>query len=96
MNSRDEYLQKFKANLDQWNADIDKLEAKAREAQADAQAQYHKQLDDLRQMRDEALQRYTEVQNATVEAWDTMAQGTEKAWQAWFDAFQDARSKFKL
>ena len=95
MTERDEYLQKFKAKLDEWNADIDKLETKAQEAQANAQAQYHKQIEALREMRDDAQKRYNEMQNAAVGAWDAMVQGTEKAWQAWFDAFEDARSKFK-
>ena len=37
MSSREEYLAKAKAKLDEWDADIDRLEAKANEAQADAQ-----------------------------------------------------------
>ena len=96
MTSRDEYLQNFKDKLDEWNTDIDALEAKTRNAQADMQAQYRKQLEAMREMRDDALKRYNELQGATVEAWDVMAQGTEKAWQAWVDAFAEARSKFKL
>ncbi len=95
MTSRDEYLEKFKAKLDEWNADIDELEAKARDAQADVDAQYREQLARLREMRDEALDRYTEMQGAAVDAWDDMVQGTEKAWQTWRDAFQTARSKFQ-
>ena len=95
MTSREEYLQRFKRQLDEWNDDIDELEVKAREAQAGAQARYREQLEALRKMRDDAWQRYTEMQRATVDAWDAMAQGTEKAWHAWVDAFDDARSKFK-
>ncbi len=95
MTSRDEYLEKFKAKLDEWNADIDKLEAKARAAQADMQAEYREQLDALRRTRDEALKEYDKVQNAAVDAWDAMVQGSEKAWQAWTDAFENARSKLK-
>ncbi len=95
MTSRDEYLDKFKAKLDEWNADIDKIEAKARDAQADVQAQYESQLKALREMRDDALEQYNQMQNAAVDAWDSMVQGTEKAWQAWVGAFDDARAKFK-
>lgn len=95
MTSRDEYLEKFKANLDEWNAEISKLEARAREAQADAKIQYEKQLASLREMRDDAQEKFMEMQNATTEAWDAMLKGTEKAWQAWVGAFEEARSKFK-
>jgi DNA anti-recombination protein RmuC len=95
MTSRDEYLKQFKANLDDWNAQIDKLEEKAREAQTGAKAQYEKQLELLHEMRDEAQKNFSEMQNATTAAWDVMLQGTEKAWHTWVNAFEDARSKFK-
>ena len=54
MSSRDDYLDQFKAKLDEWNAEIDKLESNARQAQADAKVQYDKQLEALREMRDDA------------------------------------------
>jgi len=94
MTSRDEYLEKFKASLDEWNAEIDKLESNARRAQADARVQYDKQLEALREMRDDAQAKFSEMQNTTTEAWDVMVKGTEKAWQAWGSAFENARSKF--
>lgn len=94
MTSRDEHLESFKVKLDEWNAEIGKLESNAREAQADAKAQYDKQLESLREMRDDAQKKFSEMQNATAEAWDVMLQGTEKAWNAWASAFEDARSKF--
>ncbi len=94
MTSRDENLEAFKAKLDEWNAEIDKLESNARQVQADAKAQYDTQLESLREMRDDAQSKYSEMQNATAEAWEAMVQGTEKAWQAWANAFEDARSKF--
>ena len=94
MTNRDEYLEKFKAKLDEWNTEIDKLERNARQVQADAMAQYDKQLESLREMRDDAQRKYSEMQNTTTEAWDVMLQGTEKAWQAWGSAFENARSKF--
>ncbi len=94
MTDRDEYLEKFKARLDEWNADIDKLEIKAHEAQANAKAQYEKQLVTMREMRDDAQKKFSEMQKATDEAWDVMLRGTEKAWQTWASAFEKARSKF--
>jgi chromosome segregation ATPase len=94
MISRDEHLESFKVKLDEWNAEIDKIESNALQAQAEAKAQYDKQLESLREMRDDAQRKYSEMQNATAEAWDVMLQGTEKAWQAWASAFEDARSKF--
>jgi len=94
MSDREEYVKKFKTKLDEFDADIDKLEAKARDAQADAQAQYHKQIESMREMRDEAMTRYSEMQSATADAWEAMAKGSEKAWNDWLAALDEARSKF--
>ncbi len=94
MSSRDDYLDEFKAKLDEWNAEIDKLESNARQAQADAKLQYDKQLEALREMRDDAQTKFSEMQNTTADAWDAMLQGTEKAWETWTNAFAEARSKF--
>ncbi|MGB5737520.1 MAG: hypothetical protein WBM40_24085 [Thiohalocapsa sp.] len=98
MSSREDYLNKLKTKLDEWDADIDRLEAKAREAQTNAQAevqeQYRKQIDNMREMREEAMARYSEMQGAAADAWEAMAEGTEKAWNAWLAAFEEARSKF--
>ncbi len=62
MSSRDDYLDQFKAKLDEWNAEIDKLETNARQAQADAKVQYDKQLAALREMRDDAQTKFSEMQ----------------------------------
>ncbi len=94
MTSRDDYLDEFKVKLDEWNAEIDKLESNARQAQADAKVQYDKQLEALREMRDDAQTKFSEMQNTTTEAWDVMLRGTEKAWEAWTNAFAEAQSKF--
>jgi hypothetical protein len=94
MSSRDDYLDEFKVKLDEWNAEIDKLESDARQAQADAKVQYDKQLEALREMRDDAQAKFSEMQNTTTEAWDVMVKGTEKAWQTWGSAFENARAKF--
>jgi HPt (histidine-containing phosphotransfer) domain-containing protein len=94
MSSRDDYLDEFKTKLDEWNAEIHKLESNARQAQAEAKVEYDKQLEALRVMRDDAQTKFSEMQNTSAEAWDVMVQGTEKAWQAWSNAFENARSMF--
>ncbi|ESQ15108.1 MAG TPA: hypothetical protein DDY14_01245 [Chromatiaceae bacterium] len=94
MNSRDEYLEKLKSKLDEWDKDIDRFEAKARDAQAEVGDQYHKQLETMREMRNEAMARYSEMQGAAVDAWESLAKATEQTWSTWLTAFEDARTKF--
>ena len=45
MSERDVYVEKTKAMLDQWNAEIDKTKAKIDEAAADSKIRYQKQLE---------------------------------------------------
>lgn len=94
MSTRDEYVQKLKAQLDQWNAELSAWEAKARGAQADAKLEYDKQLQRLRDHREQTLYQMKLVQNASLEAWQDLARGADRAWQAMQDAFSRARSHF--
>lgn len=94
MTQRDEYVNKMKTQLDQWNSEIGRWEEKAREAQAGMQAEATKQLEALRARREEALAEMKKVQDASTEAWMDMMRGTDAAWKAMQDAFTNARSHF--
>jgi predicted nucleic acid-binding Zn-ribbon protein len=94
MMTRDEYVQKLKTQLDQWNSEITKWEEKTRSAQTKMKADYDKQLTALRSRRDEAMQQLRQVQAASGEAWTDMMRGADEAWARLRDAFTKARSHF--
>lgn len=94
MLNRDEYVQKLKEQLDQWNAEAAKWEAKAKAAQDEMKVEYERQLALYRQRRDEGLQKLKEVQAASGEAWMELMRGADDAWKRMQDAFNQARSKF--
>ena len=48
MSERDLYVQEMKAKLDEWNAQVDRLLAKADAAQADAKLEYNEQVEALK------------------------------------------------
>ena len=95
MSERDAYVQKMKAKLDEWNADIEKLEAQTRKAQAEVKVRYEKQLSELKANRDAATQKLREMQNASADAWEAMRRGTEAAWADMAKAFREAAERFK-
>ena len=95
MSDRDAYVEKFKARIDQWNADIDKLEAKAKEARADARIEHEKRIREARAKRDAAQGKLDELRNASGEAWEDVKQGAERAWSACREAVEDAAARFK-
>jgi hypothetical protein len=95
MSQRDETVNKMKAQLDQWNAEIDRWEAKAREAQAGARAEYDRQLQGLRQHRDQAMYQLTLLQGAAASASAELMRGADEAWARMRDALEKAGEHFQ-
>jgi hypothetical protein len=95
MINRDEYVQKLKDQLDQWNAESKKWEAKAQQAQASMKAEYEKQLSQLHSRRDEAMYQLKLLQGASAGAWQDMMKGADQALRNMHEAFNKARSHFE-
>jgi lipid II:glycine glycyltransferase (peptidoglycan interpeptide bridge formation enzyme) len=95
MINRDEYVQKLKDQLDQWNAEAKKWEAKTQEAQATMKGEYEKQLNTLHSRRDEAMYQLKLLQGASTDAWQEMMKGADQAWRNMHEAFNKARSHFE-
>ena len=95
MVDRDAFVQTMKAKLDEWNAEIDRLSAKADAAQADTKLEYNKQVEALKKQREDALQRLNELQSASEGAWEDMRAGVDASWDKMTDALKSAASRFK-
>jgi len=95
MNERDAYVEKMKAKLDEWNAELDQLSAKMSAAEADANLEYQKTKKQLIKQRDEAIQRLDSLQSASENAWQDMRKGFESAWGIMGKTFSDAMDRFK-
>lgn len=95
MTTRNEYVEQLKNNLDKWNADLAKWEAKAKVAQTDMRIEYEMQLETLRKHREEATARLKEVQASSEAAWKDLTAGTDAAWAAMREAFDKAASHFQ-
>lgn len=94
MDDKSAYRQKLEARLDQWRAEIDKLQAKAAEASADARIEYEKQVEMLRGKQEEAREKLRELDDASDDAWKDLKGGIKKAWDDLGDAVQKATERF--
>lgn len=94
MSEKESYRQKIRAKLDEWNAEIDKFEAKADQAQADAQLEYYEQLKKLRALQEEAGNKLDELDDAGDEAWENFKAGVDIAADAVDHALDSVRSRF--
>ena len=95
MSSRDEYIRKMQAKLEEWNAEIDTLIAKAGEVSADVTKEYHEQIDTLKVKQAVARQKIEELKQAGESAWVDLKSGIEQAWSAMGEAIDSAKSRFK-
>jgi uncharacterized coiled-coil DUF342 family protein len=91
MNMKEVYQKKLQAQLDQWSAEIDKLKAKADNAEADVQIEYYKQIEELRTMQKSANSKLTELKASSDDAWEELKAGMDSAW----NSLKSATSKFK-
>jgi uncharacterized coiled-coil DUF342 family protein len=91
---KEAYQKKLQAQLDQWKAEIDKLQAKSREASADMQIKYQEQIKELRERRDEMETQYDKIQAASIDAWKDFKAGADQAWDNMADAMKSAWSRF--
>jgi len=95
MATRDEYVEKMKSQLDTWNAELAKWEAKAKTAHAEMKPQVDKQVELIREHRDNALYQMKLLQAAAGEAWVDLAKGADEAWASMREAFEKASTHFK-
>ena len=94
MMNRGKYVQKLKAQIDNWNAEAARWEERARKAQAGMKAEYERQLDDFRNKRDQAMTELRRLQGASADAWMEMMRGMEASAKSLQDAFERARRSF--
>jgi len=95
MSKKDAYKQKLETQLDEWNAKIDVLKAKAKKAEAGAKVEYEKTLEDLQKKRSAAKDKLQELRDAGGEAWEDLKGGIDQAWSDLGSSIESAMKKFK-
>ena len=95
MSTRDAYVAKLKAQIDDWNADLTKFETKAGLAAADARIKYEQSLDSLRAERDAVHEKVEQIQESSEDAWEEVQAGAEDLWERTKAAFAAAKAEFE-
>ncbi len=81
MASREEYVEMLKRQLDEWNGDIDQLEAKLAEATGPAREKLDPYLAKAREGSDAALKKLAELKASSDESWDKLEGEAEHLWK---------------
>ena len=95
MKIQEAYKQKLAAQLKEWSAQIDLLEAKAENAGADIKVRHAQRLQELRAKQRAASEKMKELGKASGAAWEQVKVTTDKIWDDLKAGVEDAHSKFK-
>jgi hypothetical protein len=92
---RKAYEEKLDAQLEEWNAQIALLKARADKGKAEAKIEYYKTIEALQRKQDEARTKLHALKTAGDEAWEDLKAEAETAWTELKSAFHESISKFK-
>ncbi len=95
MEMKDAYRQKMGAQLKEWSAQINLLEARLDNLGADLKVTRAEQLHELRAKHRAAAEKMKELGKSTGEAWEQAKGTADKLWDDFKAGLTDAQSKFK-
>jgi hypothetical protein len=95
MEIQNAYKQKLAAQLKEWSAQIDLMEAKAGNVGADMEVKRAEALDELRVKQHAASKKMAELESASSEAWEKLKETADILWNDLKEGVAAARSKFK-
>ena len=95
MGKREDYIDKLAAQLKVWGAEISVLKAKAEKETIEVRIAIHKEVEILNKKMRDVQKKIKEIQEKTGDAWESLAEGTNKAWNDLREAVHQAGEKFK-
>ena len=94
MGNREEYINKLADQLKKWDAEIQKLEEKAKNARTDLKAKYTEKADELRARKESIQQKARNFRNTNEETFNSIKDGIEDSLTRLTNAINDTFKKF--
>ncbi|PWN06491.1 hypothetical protein [Rhodohalobacter mucosus] len=93
--NREQYIDNMAAKLKEWNAEVEKLEAKAQRAGTDAKKEISKEIQELRTKKNVAQDKLDDVKEAGEDAWKELQTEAEDAFEDIKSALDNAVNRFE-
>lgn len=93
MTQRDQFVEKLKRKLDGWNAELDRLEAKAEAIDERSREHYRKTILEMKSQVQQLEMKFMVLKNTTTEAWQDLKTGFERAWNDFESGAKEALKK---
>ena len=94
MSSRDVYIAKFKAQIDELNAQMSQAKAKALEAKEDMREKYNEEIEKLGAQTRQASAKLDELKAAGEDHWEALVDEVEKVGDTLKNSFKNFMSRF--
>ena len=95
MSKRDEYIERMKQQLDEWNTDLDSLEAKLADATEPLKSKLEPQLSTARKGYADARKRLSEIRSAGEGSWEDLTDDVEHVWKTLRQSINYFKSQLK-
>ncbi|MCF8129712.1 MAG: hypothetical protein K9N10_14480 [Deltaproteobacteria bacterium] len=92
---RDADLEKLKTQLDEWNAELNRLEAEIQKAKADERDRYEIRIKGLREKEEAVKETLGHIFGERDEAWDDLKEGVGSAWSSLKSSLKEAKTEFE-
>jgi len=95
LENKEAYLGKLKAKLDEWNAEIDRLKAKAAAANIDLKNEIETKVGDLESRRQKVEQKMQQLREFSDKSQEDIMDRLQRAWEDLSYAVKSVKERFK-
>ena len=93
--STDLFLEKLKTELDEWDTELNLLEAEIQKAKNEERIRYGERIKNLREKEEAVKETLGYLFKARDEGWDDLKEGVGSAWTTLKSSFKEAKSEFE-
>ena len=94
MEEKSEFKQKLDTQVNELEAQVDKLKLKAKEATEDAKEKYNELIDELEPKIAEGKAKLKELADTADDAWDDVKEGAASIWDQMKTTFRNVKDRF--
>lgn len=95
MKSKEEFINMLHTKINEWDAEIDKLSAKADQVEAESREEFYAQIAELKSKRSQVEEKLEEARKSGDSAFQDLKSGMELAIDSMAEALNSAMSRFK-
>ncbi len=93
MDEQEIYQQKHEAQMDEWEAELEKLKARASRASADAQLELSQRIGQLEEQLEEGKKALSDLADTGDDPWESTKERVDQAWTSLKAGFEQAREE---